>query len=342
MRRWMLALTCLLACRKGGSDGGTKHQCSSGADPKRVHQECSAVLPLPDSEGLWTCQASRCVWQEIRLKTPGVTPSAGGICLSSEAAESISKLDGVELDLDHNVVTLTGVDGETISGAVFRDTTIQCQDRRTPPAAGNPNPTPVAGQQCGPDMTTRTFDVMQLIIDEYQAATPAQQQAACASLVTRATAEHAWDIYPYYPGPRCPDEIAEIARTSGCGVPCHPCASGVVFLDRCINYQVLNYVFWGVSAELCGQQNQQQLLSSVRSLNSVHHDAQGNAMAMGILFASGRTQGASQDSVHQAVENMFERSRATWAALPENGCARTCSFAWPTAFTYHWTGIPGR
>jgi len=336
-------------------------ECSGSADLDVTHAECSARHPAASTAGLWQCAQARCEWQVVPLANAEVARHADGtLCLSGRAFDEVRGLEGFTVNQATSSFTFLErlTDGRTLAetGPLIVGDTVYCSGPEPADGAANGSGTGDVSEtgdtatpardaareswQCGPDMTQRTFEVMQKIIDDYNAAPADRRAAACASLISLSTGESAWDIYPFFPGPDCANNRpGEIATTSGCCKPCWPCASSVEYFDRCINYQVLNYVFWGVSMELCNQQYRQILLRLLRSANSVHRNAQGNAQAMGRAFASATKAGVSAESRERAVRNLFEQARSTWDALDEDDCPTTCTHAWATPLQYRWRGL---
>lgn len=154
---------------------------------------------------------------------------------------------------------------------------------------------------CGPDITENVMRVLKKIIDDYNAATPTEQQAACDALFDDDTAEFAWDISQLSPAiapdPDDPDSKGWFEWVSeDCATPRHyPCGTTVTFLGECIHSQVVNYVQWGVMVELCETRTKAAIAHWLRAtagaswsdgeFKAPHYQGQKVMTAVGMQFA---------------------------------------------------------
>jgi hypothetical protein len=124
---------------------------------------------------------------------------------------------------------------------------------------------------CGPDVTDRVLRVLDRMIDDHDAATPADRAKACENINTLQRdqggvmiAEYAWDIYALGPG-IAPSSYSDPGQfwyegvSPVCARPRSPCGPTVTFLGQCVHSQVVNYMQWGAMNALCDTETTGQL-----------------------------------------------------------------------------------
>jgi hypothetical protein len=129
---------------------------------------------------------------------------------------------------------------------------------------------------CGPDITDAVLDVLKDMKKDYdglKAKNPDVAAKACSNLTSPSTGAGAWDIHGLDPHSSAvegesdflkPDGLTYTDKggtvrldhwftgvTNACAIPRPQCAATAVFMGRCVQPQVLNYIQWGAMKKLC-------------------------------------------------------------------------------------------
>lgn len=240
---------------------------------------------------------------------------------------------------------------------------------------------------CGPDVTRLVLGVLKRMRDEFGVAPEAKQKDACEALVSTKRApepfgggrgpmlgEYAWDIlelfqgsgaFPEKGGKGVPSEWEK--RTGGqCCNPRYPCGPTVEFFGTCHNQQVVNYVMWGMTRNLCsrftGINAQQTVTHSARNRSSPNKPEQDVMIAVGEKYAEdlpaveGSFKQYEQSMLSEDVKRLRDQAATNPFRFPDlqkiltdaeatstrdyKQCATACPVRIPEfSLNYRWIGL---
>jgi len=219
---------------------------------------------------------------------------------------------------------------------------------------------------CGPDVTNKVLDGLELIIRDYNGAKPpSKKKSACWSLFNPFTANHAWDLTGGFGAVDAPDSnstpaqiasgkywLEQFVTTSNCAKPRQPCGASVQFLGHCIHAQVVNYTMWGLVTTLCDHyalgQNMHAARAKFKSLfGNPPYDEQKSMVEAGHYFASNLEKTPDRESMVAGMKKIVDLVMNNMnIARPERACQLTCALSVrdKKAFDgldvgYVWTGL---
>jgi hypothetical protein len=239
---------------------------------------------------------------------------------------------------------------------------------------------------CGPDVTRPVLAVLKRIRDEFQKADAKTQENACDALVSvKKTGQgalesgplgaFAWDILELFNGsgafpsksyPNGVPSTWERMTNGECCTPNYPCGPTVEFFGACYNMQVVNYVMWGMTRNLCGKfytiNAQQSIAHAIRNKNSPNKPEQDVMVEVGEKYAEDlpkieepykeleksmltadvkklRDEGTSRPSNFPDLKDIVTKAAAT-STSEYKKCATACTFRLPSMdFKFRWIGL---
>jgi hypothetical protein len=180
---------------------------------------------------------------------------------------------------------------------------------------------------CGPDVTDYVLGVLQMIQDAYKNSwNAAEREKRCGSLYGLGF-QAAWDLQGFTPSDGesyMPDIFFQRAAPKYCAVPRDPCGSTVVFFGYCVNAQVVNYVQWGLTNELCGTQVKGRMAQSTRSIFSDNSTGQQIMSDIGADFNGSLDLETKKRILKGIMDTLVRQNQDDWYKMVGTDCPLIC------------------